>query len=345
MWAVCSASGSGWGRVLVRVSVSARAPRSLSLREHAEDRTAREPPRSSMSERFDCGGCSESLFGRTYIQVGGRPHCVACYDRLHASTCHHCREAIGHDAQELLYQDRHFHLQCFRCSRCRRSLADQPISCQDDQLLCSICSQAQCVACSRSVPPGSRMLKYEGSTWHEDCFLCRGCQKPIGAAAFVPDQDGFYCQPCHEDRLPRCGLCRKALTRGGVAYQDQVWHRDCFLCWGCRAPLAGQPFVPQGGGPEGGGAEGGGPEGGRPHCVRCFGRLYGQRCSGCRAAITGFGDSSYVSFQDLRWHRPCFKCSGCSVSLVGCSFYPDRDRILCRDCHQDQDRGRDQDQD
>lgn len=47
----------------------------------------------------------------------------------------------------------------------------------------------------------------------------------------------------------------------------------------------------------------------------------------------GFGGGKYISFEDRQWHQPCFTCSQCSVTLVGAGFFPDGDRILCRDCH------------
>ncbi|CAK6977391.1 four and a half LIM domains protein 3-like [Scomber scombrus] len=247
-----------------------------------------------MSDRFDCKNCDESLYGRKYIQ-------------------------------ELFYEDRHYHEHCFRCFRCERSLADEPFTNQDEGLVCSDCYcnefSSKCVACDKIVMPGSRMLEYGGSTWHEDCFMCHGCEKPIGAEAFIPDKNNYYCVPCYEGRVaPQCSHCKKALTKGGVTYKDEVWHKECFLCTGCKIPLAGQPFT---------------SEGGCPYCVKCFSSLYAKKCAGCNTAITGFGDGKYVSFEDRQWHQPCFKCSRCSVSLVGSGFFPDRDQILCTDCNND----------
>lgn len=51
--------------------------------------------------------------------------------------------------------------------------------------------------------------------------------------------------------------------------------------------------------------------------------------------FAGFGDGKYISFEDRQWHQPCFKCSRCSVSLVGSGFFPDRGHILCTDCNSD----------
>lgn len=64
----------------------------------------------------------------------------------------------------------------------------------------------------------------------------------------------------------------QALTKGGVTYKEEVWHKECFLCTGCKAPLAGQPFTSQGE---------------SPYCVKCFSSLYAKKCAGCNTAITG----------------------------------------------------------
>lgn len=157
--------------------------------------------------------------------------------------------------------------------------------------------------------------------------MCHGCDKPIGAEAFIPDKNNYYCVPCYEGRFaPQCSHCKKvshvphnvkhfkcfyharvifntkyqpqlklslaagftklsvryhykrsvcvlqALTKGGVTYKDEVWHKECFLCTGCKAPLAGQPFTSQGE---------------SPYCVKCFSSLYAKKCAGCNTAITG----------------------------------------------------------
>ncbi|XP_038822729.1 four and a half LIM domains protein 3-like isoform X2 [Salvelinus namaycush] len=174
-----------------------------------------------MSDRFDCGECKESLYGRKYIQVEDVPHCIPCYDRLYANTCQKCKELIAHNARELFYEDRHYHEHCFRCFRCDRSLADEPFTSQEEALLCNDCYRnefsSKCVACDKTVMPGSKKLEYGGSAWHEDCFVCHGCEKPIGGQSFIPDKDDYYCVPCYEGRFtPRCSRCKKGLARGST---------------------------------------------------------------------------------------------------------------------------------
>lgn len=137
-----------------------------------------------MTECFDCDNCKESLYGRKYIQMDNGPYCIPCYDAHFANTCDECKELIGHDCrvrmgprgwagrlpgaigppsprcppQELYYEDRHYHEHCFRCFRCDRSLADEPFTCQGEELLCNDCYcsefSSKCIACEKTVMPG-----------------------------------------------------------------------------------------------------------------------------------------------------------------------------------------------
>ncbi|XP_069731484.1 four and a half LIM domains protein 3 isoform X1 [Phaenicophaeus curvirostris] len=283
------------------------------------------PQTSTMTECFDCDNCKESLYGRKYIQMDNGPYCIPCYDAHFANTCDECKELIGHDCRELYYEDRHYHEHCFRCFRCDRSLADEPFTCQGEELLCNDCYcsefSSKCVACEKTVMPGSRKLEYNGQTWHEHCFICSSCQQPIGSRSFIPDQKDYYCVPCYENKFaPRCTRCKKTLTKGGVTYRDEPWHKECFVCTGCKTPLAGQQFTSQDD---------------NPYCIKCFGNLYAKKCSACTKPITGFGGGKYVSFEDRHWHHNCFNCARCNTSLVGKGFIPDNDEILCRDCSSD----------
>ncbi|NXC20187.1 FHL3 protein, partial [Corythaeola cristata] len=283
------------------------------------------PQTGTMTECFDCDNCKESLYGRKYIQMDNGPYCIPCYDAHFANTCDECKELIGHDCRELYYEDRHYHEHCFRCFRCDRSLADEPFTCQGEELLCNDCYcnefSSKCIACEKTVMPGSRKLEYNGQTWHEHCFICSSCQQPIGSRSFIPDKKDYYCVPCYESKFaPRCTRCKKTLTKGGVTYRDEPWHKECFVCTGCKTPLAGQQFTSQDD---------------NPYCIKCFGNLYAKKCSACTKPITGFGGGKYVSFEDRHWHHNCFNCARCNTSLVGKGFIPDNDEILCRDCSSD----------
>ncbi|KAJ8334871.1 hypothetical protein SKAU_G00405100 [Synaphobranchus kaupii] len=276
-----------------------------------------------MSERFDCAGCKQSLYGHKFIQADdSSPHCLSCYNKMFTHTCAECKELIQHNVRELSYDDQHYHEQCLRCFRCSRSLADERFTRQGKTLLCNECFCSEysstCVGCEKSIQPGSKKLEYKGRTWHEACFVCLDCKQPIGGKAFVPDDNGHYCAPCYENKFaPRCSRCKQVLVTGGVTYRDEAWHRHCFVCTGCGVELAGKQFT---------------SEEDNPYCVQCFTKNYAQKCEGCSEPITGFGEGKFVSFGERHWHQTCFSCSRCSASLAGVGFFPEKDLILCRDC-------------
>ncbi|XP_072562234.1 four and a half LIM domains protein 3-like isoform X1 [Paramormyrops kingsleyae] len=280
----------------------------------------------NMSEPFDCVGCKTSLYGRRFILVKEQPHCVPCYDKLCAKTCAGCGQPIGHDSMELFFEDKHYHERCLRCFHCQLSLADQAFSSQEGALLCKDCHSrefaTQCHACNMPILPGTRRLELDGVTWHDACFICQSCKKPIGSQGFFPHKGQYFCVACHENKMsPRCKHCKQALPEGGVIYQGVFWHRKCLLCASCRAPLADQSFT---------------SHQDKPHCLSCYNRLYTNNCEACGEPITGQEEVKYITFGERQWHRACFTCSLCTVSLVGVGFYSSNDRILCGDCNRTQ---------
>lgn len=66
------------------------------------------------------------------------------------------------------------------------------------------------------------------------------------------------------------------LSKGGVTYRDEPWHKECFVCTGCKVQLAGTQFTSQ-------------DE--KPYCIKCFGNLYAKKCFGCTKPITGIINS------------------------------------------------------
>ncbi|XP_076851489.1 four and a half LIM domains protein 2-like isoform X2 [Brachyhypopomus gauderio] len=169
--------------------------------------------------------------------------------------------------------------------------------------------------------PGSRKTEYKGSSWHETCFTCQHCQQPIGTKSFIPQDNSNYCVSCYEEQFAlQCVHCTKPITSGGVTYRGQPWHKDCFLCTGCKEQLSGQRFTSRDG---------------APYCLDCFCSLYAKKCVSCTSPISampGLGSSQYISFEERQWHNDCFNCKKCSVSLVGRGFLTDRDDILCPEC-------------
>lgn len=68
-------------------------------------------------------------------------------------------------------------------------------------------------------------------------------------------------------------LCfSQPITTGGVNYRDQPWHKECFLCTGCKEQLAGQRFTSRDD---------------LTYCLNCFCNLFAKKCAYCTTPISG----------------------------------------------------------
>uniref|UniRef100_A0A6I8NWH3 Four and a half LIM domains 2 n=1 Tax=Ornithorhynchus anatinus TaxID=9258 RepID=A0A6I8NWH3_ORNAN len=230
-----------------------------------------------MTERFDCHNCRESLFGQKYILREENPYCVACFESLYSNTCEECKKPIGCDCKDLSYKDRHWHESCFHCFQCKSSLVDKPFAAKEEHLLCTECYSreysSKCSGCLKTIMPGTRKMEYKGNSWHETCFSCHRCQQPIGTKSFIPKDNQNFCVPCYEKQFAmQCVQCKKAIITGGVTYREQPWHKECFVCTGCKKQLSGQRFTSR-------------DE--FAYCLNCFCNLYAKKCAGCTNPISG----------------------------------------------------------
>uniref|UniRef100_A0A673YDB2 Four and a half LIM domains 1b n=1 Tax=Salmo trutta TaxID=8032 RepID=A0A673YDB2_SALTR len=183
-----------------------------------------------MTDSMNCKYCREDLSGKKYVKQEEKPVCVRCHDQVCANTCSECRRPIGIDSKELQHKGRYWHADCFRCYK---SLAKESFSAKDDGIICGKCSSREnaprCHTCYKAILAGSDNVEYEGDVWHEVCFTCFHCKKPIHSQSFLTKGTDIYCNRCHEKKFAKiCVSCKQVLTTGGVNYQEQPWHSECF---------------------------------------------------------------------------------------------------------------------
>uniref|UniRef100_A0A4W5QE80 Four and a half LIM domains 1a n=1 Tax=Hucho hucho TaxID=62062 RepID=A0A4W5QE80_9TELE len=250
-----------------------------------------------MTERFDCYYCRDNLHGKKYVMKDEKHVCTKCFDKLCANTCAECRRPIGADAKELNHKNRHWHEDCFRCAKCYKPLANEPFSARDDgKIMCGTCGSREdgnrCQACYKVVMPG-------------------GCHSVVNFNYFLP-LHGLPMQLTWRFFSPQ------PITSGGISYQDQPWHSECFVCRTCRKGLAGTRFTSH-------------EE--HVYCVDCYKTSVAKQCNGCKNPITGFGHgTNVVNYEGHSWHEYCFNCKKCSLSLANKRFVINGEDIYCPDC-------------
>ncbi|XP_050995680.1 four and a half LIM domains protein 1-like [Acomys russatus] len=276
-----------------------------------------------MSEKFTCHYCQTALQGKKYVQKDGQYCCLPCFDKNCANTCEECHNPIGADSKEVQYKNRYWHNNCFHCAKCSKPLATEAFVSWENKILCNECAthlaSPKCRACLQDIVPGDQNVEYQGTIWHINCFTCSNCQQVIGTESFFPKDEKFYCVSCHKNVFTKyCAKCKKPIIAGGVSYQDQLWHSECFVCASCSKELGGKRFT---------------AVEDRYYCVDCYKNFVAKKCAGCNNPITGFGKgSNVVGHEEHCWHDFCFNCKTCSVNLASKRFVFHDGQVYCPEC-------------
>uniref|UniRef100_A0A3P8WZK6 Four and a half LIM domains 1a n=1 Tax=Cynoglossus semilaevis TaxID=244447 RepID=A0A3P8WZK6_CYNSE len=106
----------------------------------------------------------------------------------------------------------------FDCYYCRDKLHGKKYVKKDDKHMCVKCFDKlcanTCAECKRPIGADAKELHHKNRYWHEDCFRCAKCYKPLASEPFSARDDGkIMCGKCgaREDGN-RCQGCYKVPT-------------------------------------------------------------------------------------------------------------------------------------
>ncbi|XP_077779071.1 four and a half LIM domains protein 1-like [Podarcis muralis] len=152
-------------------------------------------------------------------------------------------------------------------------------------------------------------------------FDCHYCRDNLHGKKYVQKEGRHCCIKCFEKFCKfakTCIKCKQAITCGGVAYQEQPYHSECFVCATCSKKLGGQRFT---------------AVEDQFYCVDCYKSFVAKKCSGCKNSITGFGKgTNVVSHEGHSWHDYCFNCKKCSIPLANKPFVFHSEQVYCPTC-------------
>ncbi|KAG9335314.1 hypothetical protein JZ751_005363 [Albula glossodonta] len=214
----------------------------------------------------------------------------------------------------------------FDCFYCRDNLHGKKYVKKDEKHVCvrcfdKICANT-CAECRRPIGADAK-----------DCFRCAKCSKSLVNEPFSAVDNKIMCGKCGaREEGKRCQACykvvvpgsknveykHKPITTGGISYQDQPWHSECFVCNTCKKGLANVRFT---------------AHEDKMYCVDCFKTSVAKKCMACQNPITGFGrGTQVVNYEGNSWHEYCFNCKRCSLSLANKRFVLHGEDIYCTDC-------------
>ena len=162
-------------------------------------------------------------------------------------------------------------------------------------------------------------LELKGDFWHENCFVCESCKKPITSKRFIHHEGKQVCCPCFDAHFAkRCGKCSEVLREGGVACGGNFYHRDCFACDNCSDLISSQPFQ---------------QKDGKRFCTPCYKSLFAKKCTACGDHII---NGEFYTVDADNWHKNCFRCVICHEILYRQSFAQENGviKLVCENCQE-----------
>ncbi|KAK5664854.1 hypothetical protein QVD99_008394 [Batrachochytrium dendrobatidis] len=211
-----------------------------------------------------------------------------------------------------------FHIDCFKCSSCRRRFGDDlPYVPHLGKAFCEMDYEKyfleSCAACKKPITDGS-VARAFGQSFHERHFICSVCRCQIQPGRHFEHRQKLYCQKDFS-RLPSvdCASCRGPIQGDSIHAIGAVYHRQCFSCTHCRVPFPDKRFFVYEN---------------KPYCQTHYHEKNNSLCGTCSRPIEGI----CVDVAELRrkFHPPCWCCAYCNRPLTGV-YYAYGSRAYCEE--------------
>nr|CAH8829720.1 unnamed protein product [Trichobilharzia regenti] len=79
--------------------------------------------------------------------------------------------------------DKKWHPECFVCTICKRTLADQSFHVKNEDPFCANCwkenFQPRCATCNKIIDPCEQYMTYNERAYHKNCFTCASCHQSL----------------------------------------------------------------------------------------------------------------------------------------------------------------------
>ncbi|XP_017045176.1 transforming growth factor beta-1-induced transcript 1 protein [Drosophila ficusphila] len=159
------------------------------------------------------------------------------------SICCRCNEEIWPRA--ICSSGKAYHPHHFTCRNCSLVVDPALFFAVDDDVVCSECylgnHAARCSACR--TPILERAVAAVGRKWHEKCFRCVSCGKPLISSGFYEVNGYLFCNSHFRELFSsRCAGCAGPIEERAVVALSTKWHQKCFRCSICRQRIVTGEF-------------------------------------------------------------------------------------------------------
>ena len=252
------------------------------------------------SRCFDCAVCRKDFVQGFFYMSDDATQllCTPHYMETKGETCKSCSEPICDFFVSAI--EGKFHETCFKCHGPCGKQFDEPKFFEGPGAMpfCPTCFAASegrvCKRCGLGVPSPIKALD---SFWHDSCFACGICQKPIDAS-FVARED-----------MPYHSACLDKESAGS-------------------APAPMSPVPPPASSSSSSSLSPVSPA--SSHSPNKRGS-YSTKASPCKACGKGIPMGKAVTVSGARYHDSCFKCHFCNQKIAG-SFFSVAEGFCCPAC-------------
>jgi len=212
----------------------------------------------------------------------------------------------------------HYHPDCFKCGKCKKSLVGIPYAenegkfyCEDDA---NTLLNPTCAHCEEIIygPYLEAMEKH----WHENHFVCSDCGGGFPNDKYSRIDGRPYCATCASKRTGMvCDACKKEVI-GETVFEamDKKYHLRCFVC------CAGNHVI-------GEGVHFGSYED-KVYCEKHLIEAMKQICAECKKELSG----EYISVGSRKMHAACWTCSECKTQLNETNARKRAEWFVCKTC-------------
>ncbi|KAI0981129.1 hypothetical protein GJ496_010452 [Pomphorhynchus laevis] len=231
---------------------------------------------------FTCSKCGKSLSDKPFVVKdpnefdSKKPNilCNSCFEE-ESPKCFACNNAFEANNKMLVVNEtKHFHPKCFKCAKCHTLLEnesyfstatlDKDVNTDEaspEHIRCAHCFEndnpgvvaatpdyfnSECDKCHKPFSPGTLISAYREKKFHQNCFTCSKCSKPIeDSSGFFPvNDDELWCIECYRENGPKCPQCSKSFEAEEevLDYDGKEYHVNCFKCEKCNAVIGSDPF-------------------------------------------------------------------------------------------------------
>ncbi|XP_057663409.1 paxillin-B isoform X1 [Diorhabda carinulata] len=130
-------------------------------------------------DHFCCNECKNPITENTFKTKEDLPYCTPCHTKLFAPICKACAQPITDKCVQAMGVN--WHEDHFVCEDCKTKLIGQQFMDVAGIPRCQKCYVAKhadrCKGCSKPIP--DKAIVALDAKWHQMCFRCSKCSKPI----------------------------------------------------------------------------------------------------------------------------------------------------------------------